>query len=666
VTHEAGAPANPAAPTRAAAGQAPLWTAVATAEELQGACAALLERARGGIDRLLAVHGPRTHANTLQPYDDALAALDALASQASLLENVHPDAAFRAAAETATQEAAAFGTELSLHRGVYDALAALDVSSADAATRHYVGKTLREFQLSGVDRDEETRRRIRALNQELVLVGQEFARNIRADVRSVTVAGPGALEGLPEDYVARHVPAADGSITITTEYPDATPVFLYARRDDLRRRLYLEYNNRAHPGNVAVLERLIARRHELATLVGFRSWADYLTANRMVGSATRVAEFIDRIVDASDARARADYATLLERKRRDDPGAAGLVAWETGYYSELVRKSAYDFDAQSVRPYFPFARVKQGVLDVLGRIFGVSFRRDDAARGWHPSVECWEMWEEGVLAGRVWLDMHPRPDKYSHAAQFDVFTGVAGRQIPEAALVCNFPGGPAGDAGLMEHGDVRTLFHEFGHLLHNLFAGRQRWTGIGGIRTEHDFVEVPSQLLEEWAWDPGVLATFARHWQTDEPIPAALVRQMKRASEFGKGLAVRRQMVFAALSLALYDRPPDQVDPDAVVREFTGRYQPVPHVDGTHMQCSFGHLEGYSAGYYTYMWSLVIAKDMLSRFDRDGLLDPGPATRYRRLVLEPGGSQPAAEIVEGFLGRPFGFEAYERWLNDMP
>jgi thimet oligopeptidase len=260
--------------------------------------------------------------------------------------------------------------------------------------------------------------------------------------------------------------------------------------------------------------------------------------------------------------------------------------------------------------------------------------------------------------------MHPRPDKYNHAAQFDVRTGVAGRQIPVAALICNFPGGEPGDPGLMEHSDVRTLFHEFGHLLHNLFAGRQRWVGIGGIRTEQDFVEVPSQLLEEWTWDPATLATFARHHQSGEPIPAELVRQMKRASDFGKGLMMRRQMVYARTSLSAYDRPPAEVDMDRIIRDLTARYQPFAFVEGTHMQCAFGHLDGYSAVYYTYMWSLVIAKDFFGRFDRANLMAPEVALRYRRAVLDPGGSKPAVKLVEDFLGRPFSFEAFRAWLNE--
>ncbi len=659
-------PAPAAADAGLAAGDAPFWTGSPEAPEFRRRADERLERARRAIAALLAVTGRRTPDNTLRPYDDARLELDAVGSQASLMENVHPDAGLRAAAEQVTQQAAAFATELSLNRPLYDALTAMDLAGADAATRHYVETTLRDFRLSGVDRDEATRRRIQALNEELVTTSQDFARNIRADLRSVGVTDAAELEGLPDDYVARHVPGADGVITLTIDNPDATPVFLYAARDELRRRMYMEYNSRAFPANQEVLARMTAKRHELATLLGFAHWADYVMANKMVGRAAAAEAFIARIVEVSTGPAAADYQALLKRKRADAPGAGGLVAWEAAYYAERVKQSDFGLDARELRPYLPFQRVKQGVLDLSARLFGVSFTPRPDAPVWHPAVECWEMVEDGRVTGRFYLDMHPRPEKYSHAAQFDIRTGVAGRQIPEAALICNLPGGEANDPGLLEHGDVRTLFHEFGHLLHNLFAGQQRWVGIGGIRPEADFIEVPSQLYEEWCWDPGILATFAHHHQTGAPIPADLVRRLKRASEFGKGLQMRRQMVFAHFALTAFDRAPAGADLEALYRGYVERYVPFPYVEGTHFPCGFGHLDGYSALYYSYMWSLVIAKDFFERFDRANLFDPAIAKRYREAVLEPGGAKPAEEMVRDFLGRDFRFEAFQRWLEETP
>ncbi|MGI9035897.1 MAG: M3 family metallopeptidase [Pyrinomonadaceae bacterium] len=649
---------------RGAAGDKPFWTNEPDAETFAGIQEERLEKAQRAIDRMLAVEEKRTIENTLATYDEALLYLDAAREQSDLMTEVHPNAEFRRAAEKISQKVSAFATDLSLNREVFDAISALNLSDADAETTFYVEKILRKFRLAGVDKDAETRAKIKAINDELVLIGQEFARHIRDSKDGVVVENVSELDGLPPDFIANHQPDADGKITLTTDYPDAIPVMTYARSEDLRKRMYFAMNNKAYPENMPVLDNLAAKRFELANLLGYETWADYITADKMIKTAAAAADFIGKIVDVSGARARREYEELLERKRQDFPDATEINRWESAYYSELARRQNYNFDSQTVRPYFPYERVKQGVLDVTGKLFGVEFRQVENASVWHPSVECWEMFENEKLVGRFYLDMHPREGKFNHAAQFGVKTGVAGKQIPEAALVCNFSGGDKGDAGLMEFGDMRTFFHEFGHLLHTLFGGHQKWIGVSGVKTEWDFVEAPSQMLEEWTLDAATLQTFARHYETGEPIPAELVNQMKRAEEFGKGLQVRQQMAYARLSLSIYDRSADEVNTDALVREISEKYSPYPFVEGTHLQTSFGHLDGYSAIYYTYMWSLVIAKDLFSRFDKNDLLAPAVAKNYRRTILEAGGSRPAETLVENFLGRKSNFTAYQNWLDD--
>jgi thimet oligopeptidase len=640
----------------------PFWTGHPDAAAFERALERRLARAREILDHLVGVTGRRTVPNTLAPYDRLMRELDRAASETGLIQNVHPESALRQAGERSDQRVSALATEISLDRRVFDAIAAMDLAGADSITRHYVGRLLRDFRLAGVDRDSTARARARALRDELVVIGQEFDRNIRDDAQTIEVTSPAELEGLPPDFIAAHQPGADGRIRLTTDYPDVTPVLTYARSDDLRRRVRAAFDNRAYPRNMAVLDRLIARRDELARLLGFASWADYALADKMVGSAAKASAFIDRVVAASKAAAARDYETLLRRKRQDLPGATAIERWETGYLREQVRRSDYDFDSQQVRPYVPYDRVRQGVLDLSASLFGVTFRRMTDAPVWHPSVEGWEMLEGGRLVGRFYLDMHPRPGKYGHAAHFRVRTGTTDGALPESALVCNFPGGTAGDPGLMDHSEVETFLHEFGHLMHALLA-RQRWDGVSGLRTEWDFVEAPSQMLEEWSWDPKVLAGFARHHETGEPIPAELVRRLERATDFGRALDVRSQMAYARISLSLYDRPPARVDTDSIVWAVTRSYTAVAPMPGTHMQASFTHLNGYSAFYYTYMWSLVIAKDLFSRFDRSNLMAAEPARRYRRLILERGGSAPAARLVEDFLGRPFRFDAWRSWLE---
>jgi thimet oligopeptidase len=653
--------APPAAVVGAA--NAPFWTGVIDAAAFERAMDARLAHASQVLDGLIATKGARTVANTLRPFDDVQLELDAVGSQAGLIQSVHPDEKFRQAAERIFQKVNTVATQVSLNRGAFDAIKTLDANGADVETKYYVQRTLRDFHLAGVDKDDASRKRIQALRDELVQIGQAFDRNIREDLRKVTAKLDTDLEGLPRDFIARHKPDADGTVTLTIDYPDSLPVFSYARNEDLRKRMFFEYSNRAYPKNIEVLDQMIARRAELAHLIGYDNWADYITADKMVGSGTDASAFIDRIVAASGPKAQREYETLLKRKQQDVPGATAVNGWERFYYAELVRQASFDFDSQSVRPYLPFDRVKQGLFDVTSRLFGVTYKPIPNAPVWDRSVEAYEMLKDGTLVGRFYLDMHPRPNKYNHAAEFGIRTGVAGRQIPEAALVCNLPGGEAGDPGLMTHDDLVTFFHEFGHLVHALLGGHHQWVGIGGTSTEQDFVEAPSQLLEEWTWDPATLATFAKHYQTNEPIPASLVKQMRRASEFGKALNVRQQMLYARLSLSVYDRDPKSVDTTAMVKDLTTRYTPYPYVEGTHFQTSFGHLDGYSAVYYTYMWSLVIAKDLFSKFDRANLLAPPVAHTYRDTILAPGGSKPAAALVRDFLGRPFDFKSWEQWLN---
>ncbi len=612
-----------------------------------------LVRARVAVNRLKSLP---PSLETLRAWDQTTAAISDASARASLLRSVHPDAAMREAGERCEQEAEALSTELALDPEVYAPLSRVDAAAEDEATRWYLFRLLRDFRRAGVDKDAPTRARIRGLNEELVRIGQEFQRNIRDDVRSIEVA-PADLEGLPEDYGRAHA-----SGVITTDYPDYIPFMTYSRSSGARERLWKVYRQRAHPKNLEVLDRMLARRHELAGLLGYESWAAYVAEDKMIGSARAAGDFIERIAAAAEARGRKDYETLLARKRRDHPRAESVDPWDSEALKERVRAEQLGFDSLSVRPYFELGRVVDGILETTARMFGVEYRRLTGAQVWHSDVTAWEVIEQGRLVGRFFLDLFPREGKYKHAAQFTLTSGVRGQALPEAALVCNFPR-PGSDPALLDHSEVVTFFHEFGHLLHHLFGGHTRWAGLSGVRTEWDFVEAPSQMLEEWCWDASVLQRFARHLVSGEPIPAALVERMRAADEFGKGLRVRQQMFYAATSLRLHDRDPAGLDTTALSAQMQERYTPFRHVEGTYFQESFGHLEGYSAIYYTYMWSLVIAKDLFGVFRREGLLNPAAATRYRRAILEPGGGAPAARLVQQFLGREASFDAFAEWLN---
>jgi thimet oligopeptidase len=615
---------------------------------------ALLQTTRDALDALKD-GTQRSAEDVLQLWNDADIALRAAESISSLLSEVHPDEAVRSLAEQRAQDVDRLATDRGLDRELFEVLDGIDATGLDEQAYRFREHILRDFRRSGVDRADDVRGRLREISERLTVLDQDFSRIIRDDVRSIRVT-PAQLSGLPDDYIAAHPVDADGLVTITTDYPDLMPFRTFARDAAARRQLTFEYLNRGWPANDDVLHEMLSLRDEKARILGYRSWPDYDADVKMIGTGAAIAEFIERIADAAEPAGRRDKQLLVDRQRKDDPGAAELTMADVAYYTELIRREEFDVDAQDVRRYFDFGNVRRGLLEVTGRLFGVEYRQVDVP-SWHPDVTAYDVVGDGAPRGRIYLDLHPREGKFKHAAQFDIVAGISGRQLPEGALVCNLP------RGLMEHQHVVTLFHEFGHLVHHILGGDQRWARFSGVATEWDFVEAPSQMLEEWAWNAEVLQTFAVD-PDGAPIPAELVAGMRAAKEFGKGIFVRTQIFYTALSYLLHrDLPADHT---AAVVQAQRRYDLVDHLDGTHFQAAFGHLSGYTSAYYTYLWSLVIAKDLFSAFDPSDLFAPSAAHRYRDRVLAPGGSKDAAELVTDFLGRPFSFDAFAAWLDREP
>lgn len=574
--------------------------------------------------------------------------------RAGLFANVHPNESVRAAGDVCEQKFMALSSDINLSRPLYDLLMQVNLAELADMDRYYAQQTRQLFELAGVGLTEEQRIRVRELNAEIVKLGQAFLANMREDKRQVAMA-PEDLAGLPADFIASHSADAQGKVVLSTDYPDYFPFLQYATSDSARRKMYVAFRQKGYPANKAVLQQLLAARHELANLLGYSNFADYITADKMIGSAAKAADFIDQITVIAKPSADRDYAALLQRLRQIEPGATHVNDWQKTYLENLLRNEVYAVDPQEVRQYFSYAKVKAGIFALVEDLFGVQIVPWQADV-WHSSVEAFEVREQGRLVGQFYLDMHPRAGKYQHAAQFGIRDGVKNIQTPVAALVCNFPGGDGG-VDLLEHDQVETFLHEFGHLLHTLFGGDLPWLRFAGTNTQRDFVEAPSQMLEEWVWDLETLQTFATN-SAGEVVPPELVRKMNQARHFGQGIFVRHQMYYAALSLSYYNQDPAKIDLDRVMTDLQNRYSPFPYVENTYLYASFGHLDGYSAMYYTYMWSKVIAADMFREFKRSGLRNRELANRYRHTILAPGASRPAAELVREFLGRPFNFDAF--------
>ncbi|MBU2695341.1 M3 family metallopeptidase [Pimelobacter sp. 30-1] len=620
--------------------------------------AAELARATALVDDLRA-SPPADPFAVLRQWDRAAGHLGNVAALGSLFGNVHPGSEVRDLGDAAEQEAERVATAWGLDRALYDVFAALDDSAvaADPVAARLLAKVRNDFRRSGVDKDEATRTRIAQVRERITELDQEFSRVTRDDVRTIRVT-PAQLDGMPADWLAEHPVDDEGMVTVTTDYPDSVPVRMFARDQEVRRAITVAFLDRGWPATDALLTELFTLRHELATTVGYADWPSYDADVKMIGEGPAIPAFIDKIAAAAEEPMRRDLDQLLARYRRDFPDATEVPGYDYNHYAELVRVEQYEVDAQRVRTYFDFGKVRQGLLDVTGRLFGLRYEPVDVPV-WHEDVTAYEVLRDGAPIGRIYLDLHPREGKYKHAAQFTLTDGVAGEQLPEGVLVCNF------SRGLMEHDHVVTLFHEFGHLLHHVLAGHGDWFRFAGVATEWDFVEAPSQMLEEWAWHADVLRTFATD-AAGTPIPGELVAAMRAADDYGKGIYARTQMFYAAMSYWFHADRADAAAgaPDLTARmiELQERYAALPYLPGTHMFASFGHLGGYSSAYYTYMWSLVIAKDLFSAFDESDLFAPEVAHRYRDRVLAPGGSGDAADLVADFLGRPFAFDAYAAWL----
>ncbi len=621
---------------------------------LAARCEGNLDEVRRLAATLADASGSRSSEQTLGLWDELGLALREALAVASLMSNVHPDEDVRSRAEQGEQDAARLETAIGQDRALYEVLAALHTEGLDDAARRVHELTMRDFRRAGVDRDETVRQRLREIAERETSVGQEFDKSIRDDVRSVRV-DPAVLDGLPTDFVEGHPPGDDGLVEVTTEYPDYVPFMTFCRDRAARQALVTEFLNRAYPANEPLLHELLELRREHARLLGYDGWPAFDAEVKMIGSGPAIPEFVDRITEASGVAARRDVDALLRRLQRDHPQVTSVTAVDRSFYGEVLRRESFEVDAREVRRYFEFARVRQGLLDVTGRLFEVEYLEVPDAPTWHADVTTYDVLRGGQRLGRIHLDLHPRKGKYGHAAQFDLSPGLRGRRLAEGVLVCNF------SRSLMEHDHVVTLFHEFGHLVHHVLAGGQDWTRFSGVATEWDFVEAPSQMLEEWAWDAAVLRSFATD-ADGSPIPPELVERMRAAKDFGKGAYVRTQMFYAALAYQLHQQVPDDIT--ATMLELQAAYDAFSPVPDTHFFASFGHLHGYGSGYYTYMWSLVIAKDLFSAFDRDDLFDTAVAHRYRDRVLAPGGSRDAADLVADFLGRPYDFAAFQAWLDD--
>lgn len=598
-----------------------------------------------------------TTGNTLIPLNEIFILIVEARNQASLFAAVHTDKAIRKAAEKCVEKLSDFSSKLYLRRDLYEAIKSVNESNLDGSTKRFRKKELQDFELSGVNKSQNIRKEIIKLINKATKLGQLFDRNIKDDVRHIDLPVI-ELSGLPDDYIKSHKLNKKGLIRVTTQYPDYFPFMKYAENSEARRKLNFVSLNRGWPKNEKILKELLITRDRIAKLLGFADFANYATVDKMTGSAKSVHKFLDQVAELVKNPAKRDFDILLKRKQKDIPNAKTLNLWEIAYYENIVSKEQIGFNSQELRNYLLFQNVKKGVLNITEKLFGLSYKRVKSAV-WYKEVETYDVFQNKKIIGRFYLDLHPRDGKYGHAACFDIRPGITDIQLPEAALICNF------SKELLSHDEVTTFLHEFGHLIHFILSGNQKWERFNGFGAEWDFVEAPSQMLEAWAYDFGTLKGFARHYKSNKPIPKTLITQMQKADKFARGIWMQRQNSFAKLSLRYHqEKNLKKANLSNILNSVQKKYGGVVYPKNTHFYANFGHLNSYSAIYYTYIWSHAIAQNILYPFKTRGMYNKKITKKYVNEILIPGGSKDAQILIHNFLGKDWNMIPFKKWLAE--
>lgn len=644
-----------------------------TRENIADATRESIERARASLKVLYAVPATqRTFGNTMGALDDLSSQLFAVTALISLLANAHPDEGIRNQCNEDLATLGKYANELGLDEELYRAVREFSTTGEARGLTGYKKKfldeTLRDFQRSGVALPQEKRERLKAIQDRLAELGISFSRNI-ADYRDSLVVSERDMAGLPADYAtARKNP--DGTYTIGLSYPDYVPFMKYATSEQARKALYLKYTNRASPANLGVLDSLIMERRAMVSLLGYPTFAAYQVENRMVKTPKTVWDFEHNLIDKLKVKARRDYDELLsvKRERTGNAGATTINPWEASYYNAILLKEKYQLDQQHVKEYFELNTVVQGLFAIAQHLFNVRFEEVDHPSVWHPDVRMFNVKDGDKVIGIFYLDLYPRPNKFTHAACFGITKGhltPEGYQIPSASLECNFPRPEKDHPALMLHSEVETFFHEFGHVLHNMLTASPLYS-YAGTSVSRDFVEAPSQIFENWCWNYEALSLFAKHATTGKALPRDLFDRMLAAKNVGSGLGNLQQVFYGILDMTYhdgYDPGQGKETTTQIVRRLQNSITLYPYLEGTHFQAAFGHLTGYAAGYYGYLWSEVYAQDMFSVFEKNGVMDQATGLRYRKEILAKGGTEEELTMVKNFLQRDPNPAAFFRSLG---
>ncbi len=653
------------------------WTV--SPEQIHDACKSAKDRADTALREITVLEPQsRSFANTPAAVEAALDDLYDTTSGDAFLKDVAVSSATRDAARGCQTLLDKYNLEVFNREDLYKAVK--DYADKDeklgGEDKKLLQKELLDFKRNGLMLAKDERAEVKKLKDRIVEIQQAFAKNVD-DVKDSLLVTRAELDGLPDDYINRLERDGD-KYRVTVDYPDYFPFMENARDPQARRKLEFLFNNRAASENVPLFAEALKLRAEAAGRLGFANHAAYVLEDRMAKNPFTVEDFLSRLRSKLKPLGNAELKVLLELKSKEEGARSDgkIDAWDWRYYDNQLKKSRYQIDQEAIKEYFPMETVVSGMLKVYQKLLGIRFREIPDAAVWHPDVKLYEIVDatSGLPSGPpiayFYMDLFPREGKYKHAASFNIVNGRrladGTYQKPVAAIVANFPKSTNTAPSLLKHGshqDVETIFHEFGHVMHMTLT-KARYERFSGANTAWDFVEAPSQMLENWVWDPAVLASLSGNYKDpSKKLPEDLLKKMIAVRNVDTGLVQLRQVFLSEVDMA-YHTEREIKDPTALYARMMRDISLIPMNPGTNPEASFGHLfDGYDAGYYGYLWSKVYAQDMFSRFESEGLLNPAIGKQYRDEVLAPGGSQDEMDLVRKFLGREPNEDAFLRSLG---
>ena len=624
-----------------------------TATTIKDAITALLALSD---DRIKKITSPATKGNLLLAADELLYDLGDLSIKLQLISQTYTNDAARDASNEGLEKLYAYNSNLFLNADLYKVVKAFETSAAakkiPANHKKFLKESIIAFEKNGMKLDEKQREDLKATNEKLINWGLQFDRNVAQYKDSVKFTEE-QLAGVPENTKAPWK-RANGYV-VTVNGPNSTDISRYASNSETRRTMSLAYNNRAYPQNIQALDSLFYYRQELANKLGFKSYADYAVVDKMAASPAKVWAFENDLIAKLTPKVISDLDELKQLKQQTEPNAPSAInAWDISYYTKKLLDSKYQLNTDEVRQYFEMNNTLKGMFTVYQKLLGIVIKETKGVPTWFDKVKTFDIYKEGKKIGLFYLDLFPRPNKYTHFACFPIsqYRKANGKEVlPVSALICNFPESKGSEPALLDHSDVITLFHEFGHLVHSML-GRSDLASQGPFSVKGDFTEAPSQFLENWCWEYDALKLFARHYKTGKLLSPELFKKMKQAQLVQSGTYYIRQVYFGVLDFTYHDKYDSIRGKDITqVSKDLYAYTKVPYLEGSHFICSFTHLNGYAANYYGYLWSRVFAEDMFSVFKKQGVMNPALGIRYRKEILEKASSLDEMQMLRNFLGR---------------